>query len=114
MGEQTLADTTEDIRNIALAGHAGSGKTTLVERLLQESGAIPEAGSVVRGDLVVKDSTPSETGNPPRIVIGPKSQILGELRFERDVRLYVHESARIGRVTGAEPVRYSGAAPGDG
>ncbi len=59
MGEQTLAYTTEDIRNIALAGHAGAGKTTLVERLLQESGAIPEAGSVVRGDTVC-DADPQE------------------------------------------------------
>jgi elongation factor G len=42
----------EDVRNIALAGHAGCGKTTLVEALLAASGAIPAPGSVVKGTTV--------------------------------------------------------------
>ena len=40
---------TERIRNIAILGHAGAGKTTLVEALLAKSGAIPSAGSVEKG-----------------------------------------------------------------
>jgi hypothetical protein len=31
--------------------------------------------------------------------------------FEREVKLFVHDSARIGRVTGATAVRYSGERP---
>jgi elongation factor G len=40
---------TEDIRNITLVGHTGSGKTTLVETLLAKSGKIGEAGTIERG-----------------------------------------------------------------
>jgi len=40
---------TEDIRNITLVGHAGSGKTTLTEALLEKSGTIGEAGTIERG-----------------------------------------------------------------
>lgn len=44
--------TTDAIRNIALVGHAGSGKTTLHEKLLETAGVIGKAGSVERGDTV--------------------------------------------------------------
>jgi len=40
------------IRNIALLGHAGSGKTLLSEQLLVQAGAKGEPGSIERGDTL--------------------------------------------------------------
>jgi elongation factor G len=51
--------TTENIRNIALVGHALSGKTTLTEMLLHKAGAVNTPGSVDKGDTVA-DFDPEE------------------------------------------------------
>jgi DUF4097 and DUF4098 domain-containing protein YvlB len=78
------------------------------------------AGSHVRGGIKVEKPTsnwmPVNIGKrkPPRIVIGPNAVVEGDLVFEREVKLYVHQSARIGKVSGATAVRYSGnRAPAD-
>jgi len=47
-----MAYSTSDIRNIALVGQAGAGKSSVVEFLLAQTGAIRSRGSLERGTLV--------------------------------------------------------------
>jgi elongation factor G len=51
----------EKIRNVALVGHAGSGKTTLAEALLYRAGSIGRIGRVEDGNTVT-DYDPEEHG----------------------------------------------------
>ena len=54
-----MAYSTTDIRNIALVGQAGAGKTLLTESLLEQAGAIRTRGSLERGTTVC-DFDPQE------------------------------------------------------
>lgn len=44
--------TTQDIRNIALVGHAGAGKTTLLEAIMHEAGVLGTMGQVEQGNTL--------------------------------------------------------------
>ena len=73
-------------------------------------------GSHVKGGIRVEKPGKNwgmRFGKPkvPRVVIGPNAVVDGALVFEREVTLYVHQSARIGAVTGATAQRYNSAAP---
>ena len=73
-------------------------------------------GSHVKGGSRVEKPTGNwglRMGKPkvPRIVIGPNAVVEGNLVFEREVTLHVHQSARIGNVSGATAQRYSTATP---
>lgn len=67
--------------------------------------------SHVRGGLRVKRaasfSLSMSPPRKPRIVIGPGAVVEGPLSFEREVTLYVHDSASIGTVSGASVRRFA-------
>lgn len=47
----------------------------------------------------------------PRIIIGAGAVVQGELRFDREVHLYVSDKATVGPITGASAVKFSGDQP---
>ncbi|RMG44691.1 MAG: elongation factor G [Candidatus Dadabacteria bacterium] len=51
--EEIMADRSKSIRNIALVGHSGAGKTTLAETMLFLAGEISEKGSNSKGTVVM-------------------------------------------------------------
>ncbi|KFN44026.1 hypothetical protein [Arenimonas oryziterrae] len=73
------------------------------------------AKSHVRGGILVEKPNHgwNWSGKPriPRIVIGPDAVVDGELRFEHEVELFVHTSAKVGTVTGATAKPYTDTLP---
>ena len=57
--EIIMSFTTDNIRNIAITGHGGTGKTSLVEQMLFAGGVIPKAEAVETG-RTVSDFTEEE------------------------------------------------------
>ncbi len=76
------AHPSENLRTLAFVGHAGVGKTTLVEALLASAGAIASAGSIERGNTVCDyDPLEKEHGHSLKLACA---------HFERDgVRVHL-------------------------
>ncbi|MBN9463157.1 MAG: elongation factor G [Burkholderiales bacterium] len=67
---------TENLRTLALVGHAGAGKTTLIEALLAHAGALTAAGTIERGTTVCDyDPLEKEHGHSMKVACA---------HFERD------------------------------
>jgi len=108
----------EDVGNvngqIGLAGAEVGGDVTTVNGDIELSD-----GAVVKGDIVVEKpsnwSWGKEKGRKPRIVIGPGSRVEGTIRLEREVELFISESAEVGGVSGEmsmdDAVRFEGDRP---
>ncbi|QWF17598.1 hypothetical protein [Lysobacter capsici] len=47
----------------------------------------------------------------PRVIIGPNARVDGALVFERDVKLYVHSTAKTGPIRGATAIAFNTATP---
>lgn len=89
--------------------HVGGGiETTNADVTIGE-------GSKVEGGLLVKKPSWGLFGNNsdrlPKIVIGPHAVVQGSLTFEREVELYVSDSATVGKIEGATAKKFSGASP---
>jgi len=75
--------------------------------------------SVVKGDIIIeKPGMWNRNGNNdkfPVIVIGPGSVVEGSIVLEREVKLYISDSAEVGGVEGkmsmSDAVRFSGDHP---
>lgn len=74
--------------------------------------------STLSGDLVIEKPGGWGWGRDrrkPRIVIGPGSRVLGTIVAEREIELFIHESAEVNAVTGeaslSDAVRFSGDSP---
>ena len=90
------------------AAHVGGGVKTVNGNMDITGASHVEGGILVQkpsGDLL------QMLHDVPRIVIGPGVVVQGELRFERNVKLYVSDKATIGTVTGATPLPFSGDTP---
>lgn len=111
----TVADDVSNVNGqISLAGTEVGGDVSTVNGDVN----IVE-GTVVQGDVFVEK--PNNWGfgkrkqRKPRIVIGPGSTIKGVIELEREVELFISETASVGGVKGVmsmdDAVRFSGDSP---
>ena len=73
------ADNPDFIRNIALVGHSGSGKTMLIEALLAANGVITRKGSIADG-TTVSDSDPAAVHQQRSVTLSLVPVMVGDVK----------------------------------
>jgi len=109
----TGADVSGKVSNvngsIALdAAHAGGGIETTSGDIAIGANSRVEGGILVRADTSWFHFGVSRD---PRVVVGPHAVVQGDMVFKRSVQLYVSDSATVGKIDGATPVKFSGDKP---
>jgi cytoskeletal protein CcmA (bactofilin family) len=105
-----------------------SGSLENVNGVIRLSAAHVDGGiATVNGDIDIRGDSRVERGihvrkpessglirfgnDVPRIIIGPGATVVGELRFEREVKLYLSDRATVGNVIGATAIPFTGDDP---
>lgn len=78
-----------------------------------------DEGAILRGTLTVQKPGGTRPGGrnsrTPKVIIGPGSEVVGEIVAEREIELYISESAKVGGVSGVmsmeKAIRFSGNRP---
>jgi len=111
----TVADDVGNVNgSIDLQGSEVGGNVSTVNGDIELQDA-----AVVMGNLIVEKPGSWGFGNKnsrkPKIIIGPGSEVRGKIDLEREVDLYISETAKVGDVVGVmsmnDAVRFSGERP---
>jgi len=113
-GSQIARDLSNVNGDIELAGSEIGGDVTTVNGDVELSD-----GALIKGNLIIEKpggfNWLGKKSRKPKIVIGPGSEVQGTIRLEREVKLYISESAKVGGVSGemnlADAIRFSGEHP---
>jgi len=113
-GSELSGDIANVNGDITLDGARAGGSLNTVNGDVELKG-----GAVLQGDLVVEQAASWGWGNKssrtPEIVIGPGSAVRGAIRLDREVKLYISESAQVGEVEGVmtldDAISFSGDHP---
>jgi cytoskeletal protein CcmA (bactofilin family) len=75
-----------------------------------------DENSLLKGTLTVKKPGGwNSSSKKPKVVIGPGSRVEGGIKLEREVELYISETAMVSEVTGVmsmdDAIRFSGSRP---
>jgi hypothetical protein len=90
------------------AAHVGGGISTVSGDITVGASSRVEGGILVDRPGMFHFSSNSRL---PHVMIGPHAVVQGTLEFRREVVLQVSDTAQIGPVKGATPVKFSGDMP---